>query len=334
MTPCDFRSGIGKCFILSYTIKKRILILALVLIFAAMLGLLTGAVKIPLAKLLTPEYQPILNLRILRILMAVVCGSGLAVAGIALQAILRNALAEPYLLGTSSGAGLGAVIAIAAGLSAVYLPLSAFIGAVLSIILVYNLAKENNRIPEQSLILSGVIVSVALSAIIVFLVSISANEALHGLAWWLWGSLQIYDLNLLLVVSAVVFLGIAGIYIFSQDLNAISLGEEEAIHIGIEIEAVKKILLLISALITASIVSISGIIGFVGLMIPHMIRLVVGPNHKVLIPTACIAAGIFMVACDILSRIIFPPLEIPIGVITAFLGAPVFIILLKRRKLN
>jgi len=313
-------------------LRRKILLLFIILIFVILLGIFKGAVNISFSELLLKINQPILNLRLFRILVGIVAGSGLAVSGIVLQAILRNSLAEPYLLGTSSGAGLGAVIAIIIGTSRIYLPLAAFIGAILSIILVYNLARQNNKIPPQSLILSGVIVSIAFSAIIVFLISISGNEALRGMTWWLWGSLQIYDFKLLFIVSAIVILGITAIYIFSQDLNAISLGEEEALHLGIDIESVKKLLILITSLITASLVCICGIIGFVGLIIPHMMRLIVGPNHKVLIPTTCLAAAIFMVACDTLSRTLFPPLEIPIGVITAILGAPVFILLLKIKQ--
>ena len=313
-------------------LRKKILVLFVILIFAILSGIFKGSVNIAFSELLLKANQPILNLRLLRILLGIVAGSGLAVSGIVLQAILRNSLAEPYLLGTSSGAGLGAVIAIMIGISGIHLPLAAFIGAILSIILVYNLAKQNNRIPEQSLILSGVIVSVALSAIIVFLISISGNEALHGITWWLWGSLQVYDFKLLFIVSLIVFFGVAVIYIFSQDLNAISVGEEEAIHLGIDIEFVKKILILITSLITASLVCICGIIGFVGLIIPHMMRLIVGPNHKILIPSTCLAAAIFMVVCDTISRTLLPPLEIPIGVITAIFGAPTFIFLLKRKQ--
>jgi iron complex transport system permease protein len=312
-------------------LKKRILLLLAVLVLAVLWGIVRGSVNIPLGDLLLRENQPIVNLRIFRVLMALVAGVGLAVSGVVLQAILKNSLAEPYLLGTSSGAGLGAVIAIVAGISRLYLPLAAFVGALFSIILVYNLAKQNNKIPEQSLILSGVIVSVALSAIIVFLISLSSSEALHGMTWWLWGSLQVYDFKLLGIVTLVVFFGVAVIYVFAQDLNAISIGEEEAVHLGIDTEKVKKILIIITSLVTASLVCICGIIGFVGLMIPHMMRLLVGPNHKVLIPATCIGAAIFMVVCDTLSRIIFPPLEIPIGVITALLGAPTFMFMLKRK---
>jgi iron complex transport system permease protein len=312
--------------------KNKIALLCMILLAVVLFGIIKGSVHIPFTELLSKENRPIFYLRIFRIVIAIVAGSGLAVSGIVLQAILRNSLAEPYLLGTSSGAGLGAVIAITIGISRMYLPLAAFTGALLSIILVYNLARQNNKITEQALILSGVIVSVALSAIIVFLISVSGNEALHGMTWWLWGSFQVYDPKLLGIVSAIVCSGIAVIYIFSQDLNAISVGEEEALHLGIDVEAVKKILFFLTSLVTASLVCICGIIGFVGLMIPHMMRLVVGPNHKILIPATCLAAAIFMVVCDSISRSLFPPLEIPIGVITAILGAPAFIILLKNTQ--
>lgn len=312
--------------------KKKIIYLIIILFLAALLGIIIGSVNIPLNELLLKHNRSIIILRALRVLTAAMAGSGLAVAGIALQAILRNPLAEPYLLGTSSGAGLGAVIAITLGISSLYMPAAAFLGAILSIILVYNLARQNNRVPEQSLILSGVIVSVALSAIIVFLISASSNEALHGITWWLWGSVQVFNPKLIFAVSLIVIAGIAAIYIFWQDLNAISIGEEEATHLGINVERVKKILILLSSLITAGLVCICGIIGFVGLIVPHMMRSLVGPNHKALIPAACISAAIFMILCDIISRVIFPPLEIPIGVITAVLGAPAFIFLLKTRQ--
>src|SRR3989338_1352074 len=313
-------------------ISLKISLLLIILIVAILLAITNGSVNIPLSELLLKENWQVLYLRILRILVAIIAGSGLAVSGIGLQAILRNPLAEPYLLGTSSGAGLGAVIAIILGISSIYLPLAAFFGAILSIILVYQLAKQGSRIPVQSLILSGVIVSIALSGIMVFLISVSPNEALHGIMWWLWGSLQFYDPKLLLLVGMVVALGTFAVFIFSQDLNAISIGDEEAIHLGINTETIKKILFFITSLITAGIVSICGVIGFVGLIIPHLTRLIVGPNHKTLIPASCVCAAAFMVICDIFSRTLFTPLEIPIGIITAFLGAPVFIILLKIKQ--
>lgn len=311
---------------------KKIIFLFIILLFALLLGISKGSVNLPLPELLLKVNRHILFLRLMRLALAMVAGCGLSVSGIALQAILRNPLAEPYLLGTSSGAGLGAVLAIIAGIYTIYLPFAAFLGALLSIILVYVMSQQDNKIPVQSLILSGVILSIALSGIVIFLISISSNEALHGLTWWLWGNLQVYDPKLLLTVSIVVASGIAAIFILAQDLNAISIGEEEAVHLGIDTESAKKLLFFITSLITASIVCISGIIGFVGLIIPHMMRIIVGPNHKILIPASCIAAAAFMVICDTLSRTLFTPLEIPIGVITAIIGAPVFMILLKTKQ--
>ncbi|MDD5044800.1 MAG: iron ABC transporter permease [Candidatus Omnitrophica bacterium] len=311
-------------------LKKRLVVLFLLLCLVVVLALIKGAVNIPLQSLLLKDNRVILNMRILRIITAILAGSGLAVSGITLQAILRNPLAEPYLLGTSSGAGLAAIIALVLGVSINYMPLAAFLGAVASIVLVYALAREENRISDKSLILSGVIISVAFSSLIVFLISISGNRAIHEMTWWLWGSFQVYDYKLVLAVAFPVVLGIAAIYLFAQDLNAISLGEEEAMHLGIDTQGIKKILILITALITASLICICGIIGFVGLIVPHMIRLIVGPNHKVLIPISCLAASIFMIGSDLLARTLFAPLEIPIGVITAIIGAPVFILLLKR----
>ena len=228
--------------------------------------------------------------------MAIFVGSGLGVCGVALQAILRNPLAEPYLLGTSSGAGLGVVVGVVSGLSVIYIPFAAFGGALLSVIIVYNLAKENGKIPVQSLILSGIIVAITLSGIVIFLVSLFSNQALHGIMWWLLGSLQIYDSKLLLVVGIIVVLGIISIFILSQELNAISIGERKAFHLGVDTETVKKILFLVTSLITGALVSISGMIGFVGLIVPHMMRFVVGPNHKVLIPATCLGAAAYFMA--------------------------------------
>jgi iron complex transport system permease protein len=313
-------------------LKRKLFSLLLLLFIMVVIGLLKGVVHIPLVNLLVKENQIIINLRLLRILAAILVGSGLAVSGIALQAVLRNPLAEPYLLGTSSGAGLAAVITVILGVSRIYLPLAAFLGAVISIILVYNLARQGNKILDQSLILAGVIVSIAFSSIIVFLVSLFGNQAMHEMSWWLWGSLQVYDWKLLCLVSLPVITGIILIYIFSQDLNAISMGEEEAMHLGIDTQNVKKILILITALITASLICICGIVGFVGLIVPHMMRLLTGPNHKTLIPLTCLAASVFLIACDLLSRTLFAPVEIPIGVITAIIGAPVFMMLLKSKK--
>jgi len=312
--------------------RKKLLVLFLILLASIALGVYYGSVRIPLGDLFSQANRNILQLRLARIMLGIFTGAGLGVSGVVLQAILRNPLAEPYLLGTSSGAGFGAALGIFLGISASLLPLTAFIGALLSIILVYNLAKQNGRISAQSLILSGVIVAIAISGLIVFLVSISSNQALRGILWWLLGSLEIYNLKLLLIVSAMVGLGIVPIFILSQDLNAISIGEEEATHLGVEVETIKKILFVVAALITGALVSITGIIGFVGLIIPHIMRMVVGPNHKILIPATCLAGAAFLILSDTLARSLFPPVEISIGVITSLIGAPIFIFLLRRAQ--
>lgn len=312
--------------------KNKIYFLLIILFFVLLLGIVNGAVNMPISELLLKDNRNILLLRLARLALAMVAGSGLAVSGAALQAVLRNPLAEPYLLGTSSGAGLGAVIAIITGIYSIFLPVAAFIGALVSIFLVYIISRQGNKIPVESLILSGVIMSIALSGVVIFLISMSSNEALHGLMWWLWGNLEVYDFKLLLTVGVIVSLGILAIFILSQDLNAISIGEEQALHLGINAEKTKKALFFITSLITASVVCISGTIGFVGLIIPHITRLIVGPNHKILIPSACILGAVFMIICDTLSRSLFPPLEIPVGVITAMIGAPAFIILLRVKQ--
>jgi iron complex transport system permease protein len=312
--------------------KRKFLWAALLFLPIAALGISCGAASIPLQELLQPQNRQILLLRVFRVLLAASAGIGLSVSGVALQAVLRNPLAEPYLLGTSSGAGLGAVIAIALCLPQPLIPALALAGAIASIAVVYALAQQQGRLSEESLILSGVITSVACSAVMVFIISLAANPALREAVWWLWGSLQAYNPRLFIFTAAMVLSGSAIIYYFAQDLNAISLGEEEAVHLGVDAQAVKKIVIFASALVTAAIVCSCGIIGFVGLILPHMSRLVCGPNHRSLIPFSCIAAASFMVACDIIARVALPPVEIPMGVITALVGAPVFIILLRREQ--
>ncbi|MCK9574191.1 MAG: iron ABC transporter permease [Candidatus Omnitrophica bacterium] len=312
--------------------KRKIILLGAILILVIIFGVLKGSVNLSFSELFASENRQILHLRLVRVILAIIAGSGLSVCGIALQAILRNPLAEPYLLGTSSGAGLAAVIALTLGLAVTYIPFAAFIGAILSTLLVYYISRERGKIGVQSLILSGIIVSIAFSAIILFLLSTSEREALHGISWWLWGNLEVFDFKLLSIVGVIVAFGIFTVYMFSQDLNAISIGEEEAVHLGINVELMKKILLFLVSLITAAIISVCGVIGFVGLVIPHMSRLIIGPNHKLLIPVSCVLSSAFMILCDSLARTIFAPSEIPIGVITAIVGAPIFIILLKKSE--
>jgi iron complex transport system permease protein len=311
--------------------KTKIAAGFLLLLLISAVALLYGSVRLGPLELFQQRYRAILYLRILRVITAIIAGAGLATCGVALQAVLRNVLAEPYLLGTSSAAGLAAVGAVVLGLPAALTPVVSFCGALLSVFIVYRLARKDFRFDIQAMLLSGVIISILSSAVMVFIISFSANEALHGMLWWLWGSLQNYDLKLLLAVGLITLGGCAYIFFLAQDLNGLSLGEEGAIHLGIDAEKVKKEVFLVTSLITASLVSLCGIIGFVGLIVPHAVRLLIGPNHKTLIPAVWILAAAFLVACDLLSRTLFVPFEVPLGVISAFIGAPLFILLLRRK---
>ena len=310
------------------------IIIGLLLLFtgAIFFGLTYGSVNVPWRELFLEKNRSILYVRLLRIILACAAGSGLSVCGIVLQAVLRNALADPYLLGTSSGASLGAVTALALGFNVLYMPVAAFCGAALAVLIVYFVANERGRLYAHSLILAGVIVSIAFSGIVVFTVSISPNEALYGLMWWLWGSLEVYNVQVLSLVCAVVAIATAIIFIFYQDLNAISLGEERARYLGVNIELSKKILLILASLVTASLVCVCGVIGFVGLIVPHTVRLLCGANHRRLIPLSCLLGSVFMIFCDTLGRVLFAPVQVPIGVTTAIVGAPIFIILFKKRQ--
>lgn len=321
--------------------KKRnlsiILILLLILIAAFFIALSFGAVLISPFTIFKGSNLEILSLRLSRIALGMVVGASLAVAGCMLQGLLRNPLAEPYVLGISSGAGLGAVIAIVLGISGMFfgislLPFIAFIGAALTMILVYNLAKMGEKIPVQGLILAGVIVGSVFSSILLFLISLSQNQLVHDAIWWLLGNLQIYDIKLLILVSVISIIGIAIALFFSRELNAIALGEEEALHLGIDIERLKKMLFIVASLITAAGVSACGIIGFVGLIIPHTMRLITGPDHRILIPASALCGAIFLVICDTFARVVLLPAEIPIGAITALIGGPFFIILLRTKR--
>lgn len=314
-------------------VRLKILFLSGLLLLAIVLAVALGAVRVKFWELFSEAYRPILYLRLMRILLAIIAGLGLSFSGIVLQALLKNPLAEPYILGTSSGAGLGAVVALYLGISQIFLPLFAFLGAVLSVFLVYSLARENNRIDEHSLVLSGVMISIAFSAIVVFIISTTGTQGMHNISWWLWGNLQVYDLGLFTAVSIIVIISAMVILFFAQELDAISLGEEEALHLGVDIERVKKILLFLVTLISASIVCVCGIIGFVGLMIPHLMRFWISPKHRLLLPSSFLASSSFLVFCDCLSRSLLPSYEIPIGIITSILGAPIFIFILRKRTI-
>ena len=296
---------------------------------------MVGAAHVPIEDLLR---SPIVRLRVARIILAVVAGAGLSTAGVIFQALLRNALAEPYVLGVSSGAGLGAALAIVLGLSAVgvwTLPGMAFAGALGTILLVYALARTGSGVvPAQTLLLSGAIVNAVLGSLLMFLVSVARAEDLHNVVWWLLGNLQVFDWRLLRVVTGVVGVGTVVTVVLSRDLNLLALGEEPAAHLGLPVERAKLVFFLVASLMTGATVAACGLIGFVGLMIPHTVRLWIGPDHRRLVPASALAGAAFLVLADSFARTVMAPLEIPIGVITALLGGPFFLFLLRRRAFS
>ena len=276
--------------------RKVFIIAAAILVAVAAVSVYFGAAKVGFLSALTDMDKRILGLRAGRILLALTVGGGLSVAGVILQGLMRNPLCEPYVLGISSGAALGAVISTIVlgmqsflGLSA--LPVWAFLGAVAAFFVVYRISEVNGRIPIQNLLLTGVIVGAVLSSIVVFLVSFSDKEYLHSVMWWLLGNLQIFDMKLLLSVVIIVVTAVILAALNSRELNAISLGEEEAAHLGVDIEKTKKRLFIIASIITGAAVSAAGMIGFVGLIVPHFVRLVIGANHRAVIPVSFIAGG-------------------------------------------
>ncbi|MBI5966746.1 MAG: iron ABC transporter permease [Deltaproteobacteria bacterium] len=329
------------------------IILSGCLIAVGVLAVSTGAVSIQLSKTwsillhhflgLTPSVEwtggdstIILNLRWPRVISGALVGAALSIAGAVLQALLRNPLADPYVLGISSGAAVGAILAILFGLGSTILgsyaiPGAAFGGALLTLLFVYFLARVQGRLPSQTMLLAGVIVSSFFSAIIMFLISITTDERLHSVTFWLMGNLAYVASQTLGVIFLYLLLGSAVLFSLAKDLNLMALGEETASELGVEVERVKKTAFIFASLITGAVVSVSGLIGFVGLVVPHLVRMIWGPDHRFLIPASALLGALLLVLADMVARTIMAPSEIPVGVVTALGGAPFFIYLLRRK---
>jgi iron complex transport system permease protein len=276
------------------------------------------------------------DIRLPRLILAVLIGAALAVAGAAMQGFFQNPMADPYIVGVSSGAALGATFGMVlridfwiAGLSAT--PVLAFAGALGATFLVYALSLRGGRVPVGLLLLIGVAVG-ALAAGATSFLMIIGDEDLRLVLFWLLGSLSSRRWDHVQMILPYVVLGIAVIWAYARDLNLFLLGEETAQHTGVEVERVKRIVLSASALLAAAAVSVSGIIGFVGLIVPHLMRLSVGPDHRRLIPISALAGALLMVLADMLARTVAAPSEIPIGIITSALGCPFFLLLISRRN--
>ena len=329
------------------SIKKTGLLVAgllLLLLGCGLLSLGIGAAPIALSEVMDAllgesVHQTtttiVRDIRLPRLMLAVLVGAALAVAGAAMQGFFQNPMADPYIVGVSSGAALGATCGIVlkvdfwfAGLSAT--PILAFVGALGATFLVYGLSLRGGRVPVVLLLLIGVAVGALAAAITSFLMIVGAEDTRQVL-FWLLGSLSARRWDHVRMVLPYIVLGIAVIWVYARDLNVLLLGEETAQHTGVEVERVKRIILSASALLAAAAVSVSGIIGFVGLIIPHLIRLIIGPDHRKLIPVSALAGALLLVAADIVARTLIVPSEIPIGIITSVLGCPFFLFLITRR---
>ncbi len=284
------------------------------------------------------EFSTILfQLRLPRVAMGAVVGAGLAVAGALFQTLLRNPLGDPYLLGVSSGAGLGATLAMAFGASTTLWGFSAISGsalgmALLTMAVVYGLARVGGRVPTSTLILSGVIVSSLCSALTLLAATLHENRFTE-IMMWLMGRLEVSDPRLLFVAASIIGGSIGAAWLSARELNALRFGEETAGHLGIGVERTKLIILALASGMTAAAVSATGLIGFVGLMVPHAVRGLTGSSdHRLVVPGSAFGGAVLLVLADVAARTLTAPIELPVGVITALIGGPFFLILLRKER--
>jgi len=274
------------------------------------------------------------HIRFPRVLLSILVGAALSLGGLVFQSLLRNPLAEPYILGISGGSAIGAILGILTGFS--YFPgiaLSSFSGSMVTLILILVLSSSRTVLKKDSLILSGVMVNAFCGAVIMFLISITLDSRLHNIMFWLMGDLSNLDIHQVFILSMILLPCFLCVFILSHSMNLMMLGKESAQSMGVDVKRVSLILLVITSLMVSATVCTCGPIGFVGLVIPHLLRLVMGHDNRVLVPACIFGGGAYMILCDVLSRTLPNQGEIPPGVITAIIGAPLFILLLiKTRK--
>lgn len=323
--------------------------LGIVLCGIVLLSVAIGSVRVPyltsLRILLGPllgmkarateiEQTIILSLRVPRALLAGLVGAGLSTSGVIFQALLRNPLADPYILGVSSGAAVGAIVALIMGLGALSLglPMASFFGALLTVFVVFYFGRQDGRVHPNTLLLAGVIIGAFFSAVIMFFLSISQREELRTIIFWLMGDFSLASPRMLLMVFPYLLIGFILLYLHARALNLILSGEEQALQLGVDVERLKSLSYLSASLITAASVSVCGLIGFVGLIVPHSARLLFGPDHRMLLPASALLGASFLIASDTLARTLLAPVELPVGVVTAAFGGPFFIYLMRTRK--
>ena len=321
--------------------------LAVVLLACMVLALNLGAVPISVTDLvlnlgrvaigqsdqLPTEYRLIVfDLRLPRILLGILVGAALSVSGASFQAMLRNPLADPFILGVSSGAAVGSILAtLIAPRFTLITPLGAFLGAITTIAAVYFLGRREGELDSTTLLLGGIISASFLSAVVMFLMTALTGRDLRGTVFWLMGDLSTpIQPGLQWIFSVRLLAGIGAIYTTAADLNLLLTGEREAIHLGVDVTRVKLVVYVSASLLTGLAVSASGTIGYVGLLVPHAVRLLFGPDYRLLIPASALCGAIAIVLADTLARTVAAPTELPVGAMTAMAGAPLFIYLLRR----
>ena len=275
----------------------------------------------------------ILRIRLPRVLLAALVGAGLSLGGLVFQALLKNPLAEPYILGISGGSAIGAIIGILLGLSRIQgVGFTAFLGSLATLLLIIIVSSGRTLMVKDALLLSGVMVNAFCSAVIMFLLSISQDARLHNIIFWLMGDLSASQLHHVGFLAAILIPCFMVIFIHSNRMNLLLLGSDMAASMGVRVREVTLVLLVTTSLMVSMTVSQCGLIGFVGLVIPHLLRLAIGPDHRILVPACIFGGGAYMVGCDLLARVLPAQGEMPGGVITAMIGAPLFIALLRRSK--
>jgi iron complex transport system permease protein len=319
----------------------RIGLLLLAAAAAALLAITTGAARLPLSAVMAAfggaadaaTRTIVLELRLPRVVLALVAGGGLAVAGAVFQALLRNPLAEPYVLGVAGGAAVGAVAALTLGLSAVpaAVPAAALAGAIGAIVLVLRIAVQAGRaLDTRVLLLAGVVVGAFFNAVILLLLTLADVESFRSAVFWMMGSLAAASWRSAALLSLYVVPAVVVLMALARPLNLLAIGEETALFLGARVDRVKLAAYFIASLLVASAVAACGVIGFVGLIVPHAIRLAWGSDHRLLLPACVLGGGTFLLLADTAARTAAAPAELPVGVVTALLGVPIFVLLLRR----
>jgi len=282
-----------------------------------------------------PAETIILKVRLSRVVLAVLVGAALALAGAGFQGVLRNPLADPYTLGVATGSSVGAAFLILFGLQTWIgiwtIPAVSFATGITTLFLVLRLAYYKGKMELETLILSGVVIQAFFGSLVSFMVSLS-NSVVNEIVFWTMGSLSMRGWSHSGIVLPYVVLGAIVLISYSRELNLFALGERQAMHLGVNVQRTKLIVLVVSTLMTAAAVSVSGVIGFVGLVVPHLVRMVVGPDNRIVVPVSAAIGGVYVLWADTIARMALSPKEIPLGVVTAFIGVPFFAYLLWKRK--